>query len=351
MSFAGHVALALSLVVGCGERVRTQPDVLAGDSGTLPQDGAQVFDAASTDTDAAAQADANQPTDGAPTTDQSQPTDGAAAADLSQFADAAVDPDSNASPDTGTNPQVVVTNDLKDEGRDCFRIQTPSATYWYDKKGAGFSSLLDPQGNDWISWRSGGGSGGEYRGIPNLGHCCHPGYDTATSSLVTQHSGYAKIRSTGTGFDDTAFEITWEFWADHATLTIVTAPSNYYMLYEGTPGGAVDADDYFVTSAGSNTRAKLLQSGEPITSDLAAPEWIYFEDSGLSRALLLVHHQDDAIGERYWTMNSEMTVFGFGRTGHGASMGMSAAPQTLSIAFVEQISFAKASQLATTLAR
>src|SRR6478672_11164195 len=38
---------------------------------------------------------------------------------------------------------------------DCFKVETPSATYIYGKKGAGFTSILDQGGRDWISYRPG----------------------------------------------------------------------------------------------------------------------------------------------------------------------------------------------------
>src|SRR5438045_2584842 len=52
---------------------------------------------------------------------------------------------------------------------ECFKIETPSATYLYGKRGAGFASTLDPQGHDWNSYRPGGQALGEYRGLPKCG--------------------------------------------------------------------------------------------------------------------------------------------------------------------------------------
>jgi CubicO group peptidase (beta-lactamase class C family) len=54
-------------------------------------------------------------------------------------------------------------------GMDCFQVETPSATYVYGKKGAGFASILDKDGRDWISYRPGGKAKGEYRGLPKCG--------------------------------------------------------------------------------------------------------------------------------------------------------------------------------------
>ena len=54
--------------------------------------------------------------------------------------------------------QVGVTDDA-DEGQATFRIDTAQATYQYQKTAAGFSSLLDSDGNDWISFNPTAGSG------------------------------------------------------------------------------------------------------------------------------------------------------------------------------------------------
>jgi len=64
------------------------------------------------------------------------------------------------------------------QGQASLRIVALAATYVYHKQGAGFASLVDPDGRDWISYRSQGGSDGQYRGIPNLIHPeggFHPG--------------------------------------------------------------------------------------------------------------------------------------------------------------------------------
>ena len=50
-----------------------------------------------------------------------------------------------------------------------------NATLFLDKEGGGLVSLIDNDSNDWISHSPGGGSAGEFRGIPNTGEL-HPGY-------------------------------------------------------------------------------------------------------------------------------------------------------------------------------
>ena len=52
---------------------------------------------------------------------------------------------------------------------ECLKIETPVATYFYGKRGAGFARILDRDGHDWISYRHGAKALGEYRGLPKCG--------------------------------------------------------------------------------------------------------------------------------------------------------------------------------------
>ena len=90
-------------------------------------------------------------------------------------------------------------------------------------------------------------------------------------------------------------------------------------LYEGTSGGALGAGGGTIWPP--DGRWSPLLSTE-IFADFANPEWVYFLDDALGRALVVKHGQDDAIADTYWTYES-MTVFGFGRTCSGACKGMS----------------------------
>jgi len=63
-----------------------------------------------------------------------------------------------------------------EQGIVCLKIETPSATYVYDKAGGGFISLFDKDQQDWISFKTEdfpfpGNAASRYRGIPNLGIC------------------------------------------------------------------------------------------------------------------------------------------------------------------------------------
>jgi len=247
---------------------------------------------------------------------------------------------------------VRVTQDVMDEGRSCIRIETPMATYFYDKQGAGFTSLLDKDGHDWISWSSKPQAEGEYRGVPNLGDCCHPGYTGATTRIVDARKDFLKIESTVVKSGSPTWRVSWTFSPEQATLTVEQAAAAYYLLYEGTPGGKLGTEDaaVYATQDTEQSFALTPQSSDVITTDMS-PEWIYFADGALKRALLLVHHTDDATADRYWTMDNAMTVFGFGRTGHGAKKGISATPRKLTLRFMDNPTFLTAKQLVTSILR
>ena len=49
--------------------------------------------------------------------------------------------------------------------------------------------------------------------------------------------------------------------------------------------------------------------------DIPAREWIAFgdRDQKIDRVVYLLHHSDDEHPDRFYQMNEQMTVFGFGR--------------------------------------
>jgi len=230
-------------------------------------------------------------------------------------------------------PLVKVEDEVQHEGQASYRIQTRRGTYLYHKQGGGFASLFDLDGNDWIGYRPGGRAAGEFRGIPNLGSCFHPGYTNSTSRIVHQGPLKATIYSET---NDKAWAATWEIFPTYARMTVLKRGGNYWFLYEGTPGGKLDLDsDYLVTASGQQ---------QPITeswaADMPGPEWIYFGDTNLRRVLYLVHHQDDDAPDQYWQMNGEMTVFGFGRQYRCCEKYLDAVPNQFTIGLAETSSHA-----------
>jgi hypothetical protein len=207
---------------------------------------------------------------------------------------------------------------------ECLRIETASATYLYGKRGAGFASILDPDGHDWISYRHGGKARGEYRGLPKCGqpvkyfHCGYGfGQYTNNNPFTTKverlASGHVRVHSET---QDGTAACDWDFFPTHATMTLAKIPGGYWFLYEGTPGGELDGADDFVLRP-RNRRTPL---SEPWLDEVP---WMLFGAKESPYGLLLVAHQPSApVSYVSWPYKPEpdggvnqMTVAGFGRPG------------------------------------
>jgi len=231
-------------------------------------------------------------------------------------------------------PLVTVEDGLQHEQQESLKITAQNATWYYQKPGAGFASLEDENGNDWISYTPGGGSAGEYRGIPNLGEWAHPGYDNSQSVLEIDGPVRARIRSQT---NDSAWEAHWDIFPRFARLTLDKSGGGYWFLYEGTPGGGLDAGDYCVRSPGTRTGINTDWH-----EDLPGPEWAYFGDENLGRIIYLVHHEDDTHSDQFWQMQDNMTVFGFGRQYTCCDRYMTAAPAHFTVGLADASSIDEA---------
>lgn len=97
---------------------------------------------------------------------------------------------------------------------------------------------------------------------------------------------------------------------------------HYWVLYEGTPGGSIDAGDHYVLSDGVQHNIY-----DVIDGDLAGEEWLYFGDGADSNVLYLANHQEDEALDCHYVMEDNMTVFGFGRDkSSSAAMFLDAVP-------------------------
>jgi len=209
------------------------------------------------------------------------------------------------------------------EGQESYRITAQNAIYYYHKLGAGFASLEDRDGNDWLSYNSGvgqksqSGSGGKYRGTPNMGHpegYCHPGNTVSDTCIFSK--GPIKVTLESQSHDG-KMHCRWDIFGHYARMTVFRMRLPYWFLYEGTPGGKldmqtdkcirVDGQDCIVTGVDEKWQGDL-QTSEGL-------EWLAFTDPPLGRSLYIAHHEDDEAIDSYWPMNEEMTVFGFGRLG------------------------------------
>lgn len=209
---------------------------------------------------------------------------------------------------------------------ECYRIETPAAIYLYGKRGAGFAGIVDPEGHDWISYRPGGKASGEYRGLPKCGQPVkyfHCGYgfgqyvnDNPFTSRVAE-SAPDRVRIVSESRDGLS-ACEWEFTPTHATLTLRRmALGSWWFLYEGTPGGSLDAErDWAVRPGGRRT--SLAESWEDEIP------WAAFGSGRSPYALLCVSHEPRVRQASYvaWPYQAQadgsfrqMTVFGWGRLG------------------------------------
>lgn len=221
------------------------------------------------------------------------------------------------------------------QGQPSFRIKTPACTYLYHQYGAGFASMIDPEGQDWISYRPGQGSAGEYRGIPNIRPAgFHPGYENHRSRIV--YSGPLKL-TLESETEDKKWTCRWEVYPEYATMTLLKKDTGtYWLLYEGTPAGKLDVDrDYWVRSDGERGSVSMDWTGV-----LPDPEWVWFGDESCHRVLFLAKHEYDQHPDQFWQMQGNMTVFGFGRKPHEhPGTYMLEVPLHLTIGFVERTNF------------
>ena len=219
------------------------------------------------------------------------------------------------------NGTVTLVRDAKDSsagGLPAFKIQTDRATYFLEKTGGGLSSLIDRDGKDWLGFNPQPGSkaSGEYRGFPNAVHHQRGSYfhaknahcDPMKTEVEKVDSHYVSIKvESKTGH----WAGRYEFFPTHCTFTMIRVPkdSQYWVLYEGVPGGQLNLSDWWMTSA--------IKSPQPISrkheKDIPSPEWMAFGDAGGKRSIVLFHHEDDDYPDTHYQMKNKMTVFGFGR--------------------------------------
>ena len=227
--------------------------------------------------------------------------------------------------------QIVLDEHETDEGQAAYKIETERATYFFQPEAGGFSSLIDRDGHDWISFNRGEGPQGMYRGIPNLvfpGAIFHPGHKNCHSEIIRHTDQQVSIQSTS---NDEQWSCTWDIYATYATLTVTQADSNYWFLYEGTPGGSFsEVDDYFVTSDGQRHAASEHLKEQVLPS----PEWVYFGDKNVKRTLFLLHHEADEAVDQYYPMDG-MTVWGFGRNYQCCEKYLQGTPNRFTIGFIE----------------
>ncbi len=243
---------------------------------------------------------------------------------------------------THTLPTVTLTHGVDESagGGPAYIITTPKATYYLEKEGGGLSSMLDPDGVDWLGFHNEKGSGwkGEYRGFPNAihrqdgnyFHAMNAGTDPSSSVVNIDTDHHVRITFTS---DNGQWQGQWDFFSDRCDFTMskVSPGYRYWVQYEGVPGGEMDDTDYWYAS-GNTQRHPIEQA---FHGDLPEPEWMAFGDKDSPRVLYLLHHQDDDHPDDY-VSRPYMTVLGFGRRDKEKYL---TTPQRFSIGFLESTDY------------
>ena len=226
---------------------------------------------------------------------------------------------------------VTITDNVTDEGQACFEINTPSATYLYQKAAGGFSSLLAPDGNDWLNFHpdrqpSYPASGANaYRGLPNLVHgggddgVGHPGFEKCQTRQVDEVT-VESVSLSG------RWRYRWTFADDHARLDVLKTPDYpYWFLYEGTPAGRyAPAEQAWATDEGVRRGKPDFVRG---SEAFGRWQWLAVGDESSPYTLLIVHLSAQGepgtfsyLGDTEMGVKSPdgMVVLGFGR-GEGNS--------------------------------
>jgi hypothetical protein len=163
---------------------------------------------------------------------------------------------------------------------------------------------------------------GEYRGLPKCGqpvkyfHCSYGvgqytnnnPFTTTWQQLKPDHTRVHSETRDGAAACD------WDFFATHATMTLLKIPGRYWFIYEGTPGGALNVKEDFVVRPGG----KRTALSDAWLDDVP---WMLFEAQKTPFGLLLVAHQPSApVSYVSWPYKpdsdggvNQMTVAGFGR--------------------------------------
>ena len=136
-------------------------------------------------------------------------------------------------------------------GREHIQVVTKAATYLYDPVAGGFSSIIDPKGNDWVAYRDEpwgkypASAASSYRGVPNLvfggedNGAGHPGHKQCQSRVI----GKRIVTTTNSGDWGWA----WTFGRRGARLDVTRTPQDraYWFLFEGPAGGSYSPKETF----------------------------------------------------------------------------------------------------------
>ncbi len=209
-----------------------------------------------------------------------------------------------------------------------FIIKTRIATYYYDKFGGGFSSIVDRDGLDWIAYKPEpsdtfpASAASNYRGLPNFVHNSedsgvgYPGRNKCVSIVLSKRA-IKTIAKSG------KWEWTWVFYENFAEVTMdrVDPENKYWFLYQGPIAGSYQpSNEYW----GTNLGGPRFEANDFKKNDLIYGNWwwVYFGDKNIERIFFVSMKKQDVyldtfsyLGNAENVADSEdgMVVFGFGR--------------------------------------
>jgi hypothetical protein len=219
-----------------------------------------------------------------------------------------------------------------DESNPSVRVATPAGTWFVREGSGGASSLVDDTGADWLAYSLAPEAAGEFRGMPNAvrgrGYF-HPDFDR--SPVESVDGGPLRTRIVAATRNG-KWQVQWDIFRSYAVVTMVKPEFEYYLMFEGLPGGDVDpTSDRVIRSNGMDTAL-----GESWTGDLPDEEWVALTDPAKGRAAFVAHQEDDDVVDSYRLMDLGMTVLGFGREDVNGHLE---GPNTMIVGLVDETSF------------
>jgi len=217
-----------------------------------------------------------------------------------------------------------------DESRAVTTISNIVGTWFYDNEGGGFTSVVDGSNRDWIGWNATPGSGGMFRGLPNLEFPTnefHPGFDQVSTTVDAV--GPLRVVLTSTS-DDGMWKMRLSFFKRNVVIEVLETPTaeEYWFQYEGTPGGSLGPEDVVIRNDGTVTG-----NDQAWATDLTDLEWVAVGDTALNRSFYIAQLTPDSATDSYSALDGVMTVLAFGRAATGLNQEL-LGPRTFVVGLV-----------------
>jgi hypothetical protein len=190
-----------------------------------------------------------------------------------------------------------------------FQVVTPSATYFLLKKSGMLVSMVDTfgsSGKDWISYSD---SFRPQRGLPKFGGCCQLGAAaqmTTTLDSASHTTGHVRLLSISA---DEGWNLVWDFYRSHVTLTVNRAAQPFSFNYRGAPGGLLDSSDRIVFSSGESHAALDAVLTTKLPGEV---QWLYLADDARERSLFALQFAADSMTDAYSVADMDTAVLTLG---------------------------------------